>query len=289
VTFDRPYRLGNGSGDFLGNEANFVEFAERSGYDVSYTTDVDIDKNPVLLQNHRVVVSLGHDEYYSLAMRTAMEDARDHGTNLVFLGANAVYRHIRLEASSLGPDRVEINYRVAAADPLNGENNADVTVQWRDPPNNRPESTLLGEMYQCNPVLTDFVVSEPDAWPFAGTNLAKNEHLKGLVGSEYDHYSTRDPQPAGSGVEAMANSPVTCRGRRSTSDFTYYVAPSGAGVIDVGTNLWVPKLFDLPQVTAITTNLMNEAERGPLGRIHAANPTPTAGVSGGSPPPPGEN
>ena len=43
----------------------------------------------------RAVVSLGHDEYYSQAMRNALLAARNAGANLAFLGANSIYRHIR--------------------------------------------------------------------------------------------------------------------------------------------------------------------------------------------------
>jgi hypothetical protein len=41
------------------------------------------------------VISLGHDEYWSPAMRHTVEGARDAGTNLAFLGANAVYWRVR--------------------------------------------------------------------------------------------------------------------------------------------------------------------------------------------------
>jgi len=293
VTFDRPYELGNGSGDFLGNEERLVKLVEKEGLDVTYTTDVDIDEHPSLLLNHRVVVSLGHDEYYSLVMRDAMAAARDHGVNLVFLGANAVYRHIRLQPSSLGPDRVEVNYRVASLDPEDGRDDADVTVQWRNPPNNRPESSLLGEMYECNPVLDDLVVTDPTAWIYAGTGLTPGAHLPDLVGSEYDHYSTSNPQPPGNGVQIMAASPVVCRGVPSTSDLTYYVAPSGAGVIDSGTNLWVPSILSDRNVSLgayvaqITLTMLRQAAMGPLGLTHPAVPTGLTATAT-APPPLGE-
>jgi hypothetical protein len=90
----------------------------------------------------------------------------------------------------------------------------------------------------------------------------------------------------------ISRSPVVCRGRASTSDFTYYVAPSGAGVIDTGTNLWVPKILDDPlvgtQVAQITMTMLTEAGRGPLGRIHSQLTTPPVDTTGGSPPPTGE-
>jgi hypothetical protein len=294
VSFDRPYRLGDGSGDFLGNEERFVKLVEKEGLDVTYTTDVDLAERPALLLNHKVIVSLGHDEYYSLAMRAAVTSARDHGVNLIYLGANAVYRHIRLQPSALGPDREEINYRVARLDPLDGKDDADVTVQWREPPTNAPESTLLGEMYQCNPVHADMVVTDPTAWVFAGTGLTVGQHLPGLVGSEYDHYSPADPQPPGSGVQLMAQSPLTCRRVASTADFTYYVAPSGGGVIDVGTNLWVPDILsdsdpDLGATVAhITLTMLQSASAGPLGTQHPARPTPGVTAKSGPAPPTGD-
>lgn len=288
VSFDRPYRLGDGAGDFLGNEEKFVKLVERDGLDVSYTTDIDVHEHPGRLLDHRVVVSLGHDEYYSTAMRDALAAARDHGVNLVFLGANAVFRHIRLQPSPLGADRREVNYRVATLDPDFGRDNAEVTVSWRDPPVSRPESRLLGEMYQCNPVLADFVVTDPTAWIYAGTALTAGQRLKGLVGSEYDHYTPGE----GPAVELLAQSPVVCRGEASTADATYYVAPSGAGVIDVGTNLWIPKILDDPAIGAtvarITETILHEASIGPLGRTHPQTTTIPSTAPAGRTPPPGD-
>jgi hypothetical protein len=288
VTFDRPYRLGDGSGDFLGSEEKLVKLVESAGLDVTYTTDVDLAIRPQLLFQHRVVVSLGHDEYYSTAMRDALEAARDRGVNLVFLGANAIYRHIRLQPSALGPDRQIVNYRVAANDPDRRSDPGEVTVQWRDQPVNRPESTLLGEMYQCNPVHTDMVVTDPTAWLWAGTGVVAGQHLPGLIGAEYDHWSPTDRPPPGSTVELVAQSPVTCRGHTSTADFTYYVAPGGAGVIDTGTSSWVPRTLDDPMIGAVvaqvTVTVLRAASAGPLGPLHPAHPTrPIAGGAGFAP------
>jgi hypothetical protein len=284
VTFDRPYRLGDGSGDFLGSEEKLVKLVESAGLDATYTTDVDIAIRPQLLLQHHVVVSLGHDEYYSTAMRDALEAARAHGVNLVFLGANAIYRHIRLQPSALGPNREIVNYRVAANDPDRRTDPAEVTVQWRDPPVNRPESTLLGEMYQCNPVHTDMVVTDPTAWLWAGTGVVSGQHLPDLLGAEYDHWSPTDSQPPGGTVELVAQSPVDCRGHASTADFTYYVAPSGAGVIDTGTSSWIPRTLDDPKVGAllaqVTLTVLRAASVGPLGAQHPVHRTKA--IAGGA-------
>jgi len=269
VSFDRPYRIGDGAGDFLGNEFPFVSLVEGLGLDVTYWTDVDLHEHPELLLHHRALISLGHDEYWSRSMRAGVEAARDQGVNLAFLGANAIFRHIRLEPSPLGADRHEVNYRIARNDPLYGRDNGDVTVSWRDAPTRRPENNVLGELYDCNPVKADLVVTDAGAWVFAGTGLRAGDRIGGIVGSEYDHFDPRLPGPAN--VEILAHSPVTCRNRPSYSDLTYYSAPSGAGVIDTGTGLWVPFLSDpngQPALIRITDNILVAFAAGPAGRQH---------------------
>ena len=137
VSYDRPYDpAGEGAGDFLGNEYPLVRLVEALGLDVTYWTDLDLHEHPERLLAHRALVSLGHDEYWSTRMRRGAEAARDHGVNLAFLGANAVFRHIRLQPSPLGPDREEVNYKPWSArdDPAWRTDPAQVTTDWREPP-----------------------------------------------------------------------------------------------------------------------------------------------------------
>ena len=138
-----------------------IALAERSGVPLAYETDVDLDQHPALLNGSRAVISLGHDEYYSAAMRTALARRPDAGTNIAFLGANAMYRHIRFAPSALGADRIEICYKVAEDDPLYGHDNSQTTQHWRDPPDPRPESVITGVFYECNPVSAPYVVYDP--------------------------------------------------------------------------------------------------------------------------------
>jgi N,N-dimethylformamidase beta subunit-like protein len=274
VSFDRPYTLGTGSGDFLGNEFHMVELVESLGLDITYVTSLDVDEHPELLLRHKAFVSLGHDEYYSLVMRNALQAARDAGVNLMFLGANAIYRHIRFAPSPLGPDRHEIDYKDATADPLYGKDNADVTpVAWRDPPNDAPENAIVGDYYQCNPVKADMVITDPTGWVFAGTGVTQDLHLVDVVGSEYDHYTPAPPAPQN--ITILARSPLVCQHQQDYSDMTYYTAPSGGGVFATGTNLWIP-LFNpgcaLPcsgtTLIRVTENVLAAFGSGPAGRLH---------------------
>jgi hypothetical protein len=273
VSFDRPYARGDGAADFLGLELPLVAMVESLGLDVTYWTDIDLHARPELLLQHRALLSLGHDEYWSLAMRDGAEVARDAGVNLAFFGANAVFRQIRLEPSPLGPYRREVGYKSAGADPERRRNPHTVTVDWRAAPVSRPESSLIGQQYECNPVHADMVIAEGAAWVFAGTGLTTGSRLFGTIGEEYDRHNPNDPGP--DNVQLLAHSPVRCGGRRSYSDMTWYSAPSGAGVFATGTNWWITKLVSAcgvcphdPMVIQITRNVLEAFALGPAGRTH---------------------
>jgi len=275
VSFDRPYD-GTGSGEYFGREDLLVNQIEAMGLDVSYTTDIDTHAHPELLLNHKVFISGAHDEYWSKEMRDGVEAARDAGVNLIFLGANASFRRIRLEPSALGANRHEVNYRVASEDPLDKVDPARVTTSWRDSPSPRPESSMIGNFYECNPVNADMVVGEASSWVFSGTGLKDGDKLAKLVGNEYDRVTPERPTP--SDIEVLAHSPVVCRGAKSFSDVTYYTAPSGAGVFATGTfqmeaHMGPPCTDDKVhgvdcQVRKIMTNVLVTFSKGPAGVEH---------------------
>jgi hypothetical protein len=282
VSFDRPYD-GNGAGEFLGNEYPLVRLVERLGLDVTYWTDLDLHRHPRRLLAHRALVSLGHDEYWSTRMRRGAEAARGRGVNLAFLGANAVYRHIRLQPSPTGPDREEVNYKPWSApdDPAWKTDPSQVTTDWRRPPLNDPESRLLGAQYECNPTHAPGVVVEPSSWLFAGTGVRAGSLLPGLVGDEYDRVQPQAPRPGG--VEVLLHSPVQCLGASvrgaSFADITYYTAGSGAGVFNAATSSWVCQLsracaktrrsaVTARVVRTVTVNLLRVFASGPAGQRH---------------------
>ena len=280
VSFDRPYdAVGSGATWFLSFDQPPIVVAERTGLPLAYETDVDLDEHPGLLAGARAVISLGHDEYYSAAMRTALLRARQVGTNIAFLGANAMYRHIRFASSRLGPDRTEIAYKVARLDPDYGHDDAATTQNWRDPPDPRPESVITGVFYECNPVSAPYVVHDPGSWIFAGTGVHRGTAFPGLVGPEYDRVnkSVSFPQP----LEILAHSPVRCAGHASYADSAYYSVPSGAGVFASGTMRWVCAMRGsrcghgvsraaTRFVDRATDNLLRAFAAGPAGRRHPA-------------------
>src|ERR1700758_1555514 len=281
VSFDRPYAAETMqcAGDFLYFELPFLLFAERSGHQLGYATDVDVHDDPHLLDGARALVTLGHDEYWSADMRNNVVGARDRGVNLAFLGGNEIYRHIRFAPSPLGPNRVEIDYKSFREDPMSTIDAMDATPQWRDPPNPRPESVILGNFYQCNPVSADMVVAAADSWLLEGI-VAPGQHLPGMVGNEYSAVDLEVPTPRP--LQVLFHSPVSCRGHSGFQDTTYYTTPSGAGVFSSGTQWWICGLDPgctfpgtaVAQVhlvfTAMTTRLLDTFAEGAAGKKHPA-------------------
>jgi len=275
VSFDRPY-TGNGSGEFLGREYEFIYLVERLGLDVSYWTDIDLHQRGELATNHKAIVIPGHDEYYTVEMRRNLEAARDAGVNLGFFGANNIYRRIRLEPSSIGPDRHEVNYRDASRDPMTGVDDERVTTSFREAPAANPESSLIGNYYECNPVKADWIVVDASAWMFEGSGFVNGERVPDMVGNEYDRVTAGVPTPEN--IQVVAHSPVDCKGLKSYADSTWYSAPSGAGVFSAGTFGWSPMLdIDCPpeppenqrcKLAKVTENILRAFVAGPAGAAH---------------------
>jgi hypothetical protein len=251
VSFDRPYGSEDGSGNFLALEYPLVRFAEKHGLDVTYVTDQAISEHPDYLLHHRALISLGHDECWSLAGRTAVVAAHDRGMNIVFLGASPILRHVRLRSSPLGPGREEVDYRNAQEDPLDGKASPlEVTGNtWGSPPANWPESGFVGEMYAgfLEPGLrTGLVVSDASSWVYRGTGLRHGSTVRGVIAADVDHVYAAMIHPAN--LQVLSHSPIP-PGMGLTdlgafySDMTYYTdARSGAGVLDTGTTNWIPAL-----------------------------------------------
>jgi hypothetical protein len=242
VSFDRPYAA---SLDKPRLDYPMVRFLDQFGYDVAYTTDVDIDADRDQLSRHRLVVVPGHSEYWTKAMRDGLEAARAMGVNLAFMGGNTGYWQVRYADTDR---RVLVNYRSADVDPV--ESAALETVRWRDEPVDRSECTLIGVQWQGGDDAVDAgphdyrVIAKhlQDPW-FRGTGFAPGGVVAGAVGDEWDaiapecigwtppltvlfHYQGNStPQPPGV---------FTSTFHSTSADLVRYRARSGATVLAVG-------------------------------------------------------
>jgi hypothetical protein len=292
VSFDRPYAYGQGAGDFLGSEYPFVRFVEQHGLDVTYVTDITVEQHPSIVLHHKALLSLGHDECWALGERRAAVAAEQAGVSMVFFGASAVLRHVRLQASRLGPDREEVDYRDASEDPLNGKGDPlEVTANtWGSPPTDWSEVGFVGEDYVgfVEPGLAalPFVVADANAWIFKGTGLSDGSKVPGVIATDLDEF---DPDDYPTNLQILGHSPVPLQDAVSEegelqgflyADMTYWSDPtSGAGIFDSGTTNWIPSLAPCPPaavscpapvVGKITGNLLALFGEGRAGRVQSS-------------------
>lgn len=163
ASYNRPLN-NRGSGfepnQFFGSsEYPTVRFLEANGYDVTYASSIDTDRYGANLRNHKVFMSVGHDEYWSAAQRANVTAARDAGVNLAFLSGNEIYWKTRWEPStdpSATPYRTLVVYKETLAN-AKIDPSPTWTGLWRDyrfsPPSDgaQPENALSGTSYGGNP------------------------------------------------------------------------------------------------------------------------------------------
>jgi len=149
--------------EFFAYEYQMVHFLEANGYDVTYSTGVDTDRNGALITQHKIFMSVGHDEYWSAAQRANVEAARAAGVHLLFFSGNEIFWKTRWETSTDGsntPYRTLVCYKESDAngpiDPLDSGSSPIWTGYWRDPrfsppaDGGRPENALTGTIFQVN-------------------------------------------------------------------------------------------------------------------------------------------
>jgi len=266
LSYNRPFatRMGTTARDFLfSNEFPMLQFLERNGYDVSYASGIDTDRRGALIKNHKVFLSVGHDEYWSGQARANVEAARDAGVNLAFFSGNEVYWKTRLAPSvdgSSSADRTLVCYKEtwdnAKTDPTN-----QWTGTWRDPrfsppaDGGRPENALTGTAYMSND--TDLAVTVSDVE--GKFRLWRNTSLSSMpsgqptalaphtVGYESDEDLDNGFRPAGlirlstttgSTPQYLRDFGSTVTPGTTTHHLTMYKAGSGALVFGAGTIQW---------------------------------------------------
>jgi Domain of unknown function (DUF4082)/Bacterial Ig-like domain/Bacterial Ig domain len=267
VSYNRPIttRAGPGGRDFyFSNEYPMVRFLEKNGYNTAYIAGVDTDRRGAELLNHKVFLSVGHDEYWSGAQRANVEAARDAGVNLQFLSGNELYWRTRLEPSVAGPttlNRTLVSYKETWAN-SKIDPSPQWTGTWRDPRfasqangGGMPENGLTGTMFMSN--YTDLAVTVSSAE--GKTRLWRNTSLANLpagasaaltphtIGYESDEDLDNGFRPAGLIRLSTTTGPtpqyVTDFGNTvlpgtTTHHITLYRAPSGALVFGAGTVQW---------------------------------------------------
>ncbi|MBV9099128.1 MAG: DUF4082 domain-containing protein, partial [Frankiaceae bacterium] len=271
VSYNRPLTVRDNSprNSPLYSEWPMIQWLERNGYDVSYTTDVDTARSGAELLNHQVFLSVGHDEYWSAQQRANVLAARDAGVDLAFFSGNESYWKTRY-APSIDPSaqawRTIVCYKESTpgvSPPIDPADPPVSTGTWRDPrfasaDGGKPENGLSGTIFEVNAVRDD-AITVPAA--FAHLRFWRNTSIaslqpgqtatlpQGTLGYEWDADVDNGARPAG--LMDMSSTTLTVpssvladpAGTNAatgsvTHSLTLYRAPSGALVFGAGTVQW---------------------------------------------------
>ncbi len=168
-------------------ERRFVQWAARNGIRIDIAINHDLEERPELLSHYKLMVSMGHDEYWSWGMRDAVDNFVTKGGNVAFFSGNAVYWQVRYEDD--GQKMVCHKYVARQNDPVAGTDQQHLLSGiWSDPLTGRPENLTTGLSF-CRggyirfgrgvPRSTGgYTIYRPQHWVFAGTDL----HYGDLLG-----------------------------------------------------------------------------------------------------------
>ncbi|WP_436771812.1 N,N-dimethylformamidase beta subunit family domain-containing protein [Yinghuangia sp. YIM S09857] len=265
VSFDRPF-MGDGMPPTRFDlDQSAITWMERSGYDVTYASTIDIETRRVDPTWYRALVFPGHDEYWSTPMREVVEEAHREGVNQAWLTANNMYWHVRFDKNERGvPDRVMHCWR-EDRDPGATLQSAP-TDTWRRI--RRPEQEFLGIQY--NGIVaapTPLRVTSAGHWLWAGTGVRDGDSIDKVVGGEADGIEPGMGKPAGARQVLLAESPYVLRsGARRTQNTSICESDNGVLMFCAGTFNWSlalhhPKYRD-ERIQRATHNLFERLRRG---------------------------
>ena len=288
VSFHRPPRT-----LFPNWEAPFVAWAESNGYELEYASNMDLELRPEILKNYRLILSVGHDEYWSTPMRDSLEKFIADGGNAAFFSGNSVCWQVRWEAGDRALTCWKQWYN---QDPLYPKKDHRLlSTLWSHHLVKRPENELTGVGFlhggyhrshgQFMDGKGSYTVHRPDHWVFAGTDLKRKDEFGGkdtIVGYECDgcEIEWRDGLPFPTHKDGTPKSftiLATCPARWAPGDSLWYekwpspdhsghavlgVYQNGGTIFTCGSTDWSHGLRGKdPKVMQITKNVLDRLSK----------------------------
>jgi hypothetical protein len=292
VSFDRPM-----AGQLRQWELPFVSWAERNGYTLDYCANSDIEFRPELLKSYKLVLSVGHDEYWSTPMRDHLEAYIGGGGNVAFLSGNTCCWQVRSEDEGRALTCWKQWYNLDPVFPTNDQRT--LSTLWSHHLVGRPENSLTGVGFlhggyhlshgQFMDGRGSFTTRRPDHWVFEGTGLEGGGEFGGkhtVVGYECDgcEFVIKDGLPVPTHRDGTPEGFVilaTCPARWHPDDAVWYdrfprepggapalgaavmgVYQRGGTVLTVGTTDWAHGLRGGDAVVErITRNVLDRLSK----------------------------
>lgn len=287
VSFDRPL-----TSQFNNWELPFVRWAETNGYTLEFAVNSDLEFRPEILAEYQLVLSVGHDEYWSAPMRDNLEAFIAKGGNVAFFSGNTCCWQVRSEekGSALACWKQSFN-----SDPVFSTNDQRLlSTLWSHHLVGRPENQLTGVgflwggYHKSHGQFMDgsgaFTIHRPEHWAFAGTNLKRDESFGGkdtIVGYECDgcEFTLAGGLPTPTGRDGTPENFLilgTCPARWHPDDSLWYerfpkdrtgaavmgLYTKGGTVFTCGSTDWAHGLRgNDPHVMRITKNLLDRLSK----------------------------
>lgn len=192
VSFLRPI-----AGQAKNWEIPFIKWAEENGIRMDFAANNDLEFHPELLDHYKLILSVGHDEYWSSPMRDNLEKFISKGGNVAFFSGNTCCWQVRNEENGTALACFKQAFR---DDPIfeKGDHRL-LSSLWGHHLIKRPENQLTGVGFlwggyhrshgQYMNGSGAFTVHRPGHWLFEGTTLKQNDNFGGkdtIVGYECD-------------------------------------------------------------------------------------------------------
>jgi N,N-dimethylformamidase beta subunit-like protein len=151
-------------------DAPFIAWLESNGYQVEYCTDLDLHTGTRdFLAPYRLLLSVGHDEYWTPQMRANASAFVAGGGNLAFFSGNVAWRQV-----AFADDNVK--FRIAGL--------------WYEL--GPPENTLTGVSYRNGggqwdgprPTVIGYTVQHADSWVYQGSDLKDGDVFGDFYGGD---------------------------------------------------------------------------------------------------------
>ena len=287
MSFDRPI-----SSQYGKWELPFVRWAESNGYELDYAANNDLEFHAEILKHYNLVLSVGHDEYWSSPMRDNLEAYIAGGGNVAFFSGNTCCWQVRNEENGRAQTCWKQWYNM---DPLFRVGDQKLlSTLWSHHLIGRPENELTGVGFlwggyhkshgQFMDGKAAFQVHRPDHWLFANTDLKRGDEFGGndtIVGYECDgcEMTWRGGLPFPTHRDGTPKSfkiLATCEARWAPGDSFWYepfpkdrvgaavlgIYTRGGTVVTTGTTDWAHGLRgNDPAVVQITKNVLNRLSK----------------------------
>lgn len=219
--------------------AAFASWLDDEGIEVDFAANEDIHHDPALLDRYRLMLSVGHDEYWTWEMRDAVEGFAARGGNVAFFSGNTAFWQVRIEDGG----RQMVAYKAAVSeDPVMGTaDERHNSGMWSHAATKRPENSMTGVSFtrggyarfaKATPASAGgYTIYHHEHWALEGTGLGYGDQLgdaQALVGYEVDgcvfQFKRGRPYPTG---EDGTPSNFEIIGIAPAALFTHSTAPDG--------------------------------------------------------------